>query len=247
MTGLVVALITAAALLGLAEGTRMGRRRRARDKLSRDAIARPEARGPAITRLREEIRALEHTTGLGTRLMGTRAVARELSEARLSLALLLLVDDRPEEALDVLVLINPDRIPQHLQAVLALHAIEAHLRLGEWDAAERVLDGYSASALNANGQAMRANARAQIRLGRGDARAALRVLDEAEPVPDPVRPELDLTRARALAAEGRDAAEVWRILSAQPKGALELLLRRHGGEPATQVARRILDGEGPYR
>ncbi len=247
MTGLVLALFAAAAVLGLSEATRVGRRRRARDRVARDAIADPNLRGRAITGLRAELVRLKGRPSWTTRWFGTRSLAQELCEIRLVLALMLLVDDRPEDALENLVLIDPNAIPKHLQAVLAMHAIEAHLRLGEWHAAERVIEGYPPDALNANGRAMRANAKAQIRLGRQDARGALRCLEEAQPIPDEVRPELELTRARALAAEGRDAAEVWRILQAQPRGALELLLRRHGGEAATQVARRILDGEPERR
>jgi hypothetical protein len=58
---------------------------------------------------------------------------------------------------------------------------------------------------------------------------------------------LALTRARALAVEGRGAEEVWRLLAAQPRAELMVLARRHPDEPAALVARKILDGGGAYR
>jgi hypothetical protein len=238
--GLVVATVAAAVALAAFEALRGGRRRARRNQRVVDAVGQPPLRGPLLVELTAQLAKLE---GGSSPWLGERGRKLEAAEVRLSMALLMLVDDRPEDALELLVPIHPDQLPGHLQALLAMHAVEAHLRLGEWAAAERVLDGYPPEGLNANGRALRANARAQIRLGHGDARGALRCLDEIDPVPDEVKPELELTRARALAAEGRDATEVWRLLESQPRAALELLLRRHGGEPATRVARRILDGE----
>jgi len=241
---LVIATVTVAVALAVYEGLRTGRRRARRNKRVVEAVGQPALRATVTKELQARLGALESGS---SPWLGERGRRLEAAEVRLALALLLLVDDRPEDALEVLVPIQPDGLPAHLQALLAMHAVEAHLRLGEWAAAERVLDGYPTDGLNANGRALRANARAQIRLGHGDSRGALRCLDEIAPIPDDVKPELELTRARALAAEGRDANEVWRLLNEQPRAALELLLRRHGGEPATRVARRILDGEGPYR
>jgi len=239
---IVLGLCALAAALAAVEAARNLRRRRARDRTVSAGMGDPAARPQAIASLRRELLRVERPPGL----LGRRALDREASEIRLTLALLLLVADEPEAALDELVQIDPNRLPKHLQAVLALHAVEAHLRLAEWDAAERVLDGYSDDALNANGRALRQNARAQIRLGRGDARGALRVLDETEPTPE-VAPQLAVTRARALAADGQRSDEVWRILSALQPLELERVLERHGGEPVAQAARRILDGQGPYR
>jgi hypothetical protein len=244
VVGLVLAAVAAVMALAAFETLRGGRRRTRRNQRVVEAVGQPDLRAPVTRELRERLTALESGS---SPWLGERGRRLEAAEVRLALALLLLVDDRPEDALELLVPIQPDTLPGHLQALLAMHAVEAHIRLDEFEAAERVLDGYPSEGLNANGRALRANARAQIRLGHNDARGALRVLDEIDPIPVEVRPELELTRARALAAEGRDAKEVWRLLESQPRAALELLLRRHGGEPATRVARRILDGQAPAR
>jgi hypothetical protein len=244
----VVGLVLAAVgvLVGVAafEMARADRRRAARHREVSDALATPAQRGPVLRALRENLTQLEAQR---RSWLGERGRRLEAGEVRLAIALLLLADDRPEDALEMMAPIEPDRLPPHLQALLSMHAIDAHLRLGEWAEAERVLDGYPADGLNANGRALRANARAQIRLGREDARGALRCLDEIDPAPPDVRAELELTRARALAAEGRDAEQVERLLAAQPRVALELLLRRYGGEPAARVARRVLDRKGGSR
>lgn len=203
MSFLVLALVLGAILVAVIDGRASARRRRARGRRVEEALADPARRDQAIAALAAEARALEQPGGLAVQLLGRRGRDQEKEEARLLAARLELAADRPQAALERLSAIDPNRLPRRLQTELALHAVEAHLRLSEWDAAERVLDGYSSDGLSAAGRALRANARARIRLGRGDARSALRVLDEIDPVPDEARAELDRTRAAALAALGK--------------------------------------------
>jgi hypothetical protein len=200
MTTIVLVLVLLIAALGFGESVQKLRRRRARDRRIQLAVREPEGRGAAIDELRRESQALKESRGPSAQLFGRRGVELERGEIGLGIALLLLVEDRPEEALEELAAIDPNRLPRHLQGALSLHAVEAHLRLSEWDAAERVLDGYSADALNENGRALRSNARARICLGRGEARSALRVLDEILPVPAEVKDEIEKTRAQARRA-----------------------------------------------
>jgi hypothetical protein len=247
MVGLVLLVFVAASIFAVVDQTGFGRRQRARQALARTAVSQPATRTAALAQLHAELASLEPGGALRRRLRNAQQIARESADIRFLLAMLLFVEDRPEDSLEVLIPIDPNRIPGGMRALLAMHAVAAHLRLSEWDAAERVLDGYSPDGLSESGRALRHDARAQIRLGRGDARSALRLLDEHPEVPDDVRADLALTRARALAADGRDADQVWKLLETQPRATLERLLKRHAAEPASQVARRILDGAGPYR
>src|SRR5262249_39205984 len=122
--GLVFAAVTAAFALAAFETLRSGRRRVRRNQRVVSAVGHPDDR-PAVMR---ELRArLAHLDGGSSPWMGNRGRKLEAAEVRLSLALLLLVEDEPEGALDLLVAIHPDSLPVHLQALLAMHAIEAHL------------------------------------------------------------------------------------------------------------------------
>jgi hypothetical protein len=232
---LVLALVAGALIVGTVDVARSTTRRRAVRQRVRglDGV---DGRAKAISILREEIAARAGERGW----LGRRAVEREAAELRVDVAHLLLVDGRADEALDELIALEPDRLGRGLKAALAGLAIEAHLQLGQWDAVERVLDGYAHVPLDAVDRALRVNARARLRIGRGDARAALRLLDEADAPPREAAVELDVTRARSLALEGR-AAEAERLLAGLPRDRLSRYAERHAGEPAAELARRILD------
>jgi hypothetical protein len=233
----VVLMLSALALAGVERGRALAWRR-ARARRLRAAMENPDERKRVLDELLAE---LERVTARGPSWWGTRSQSAQAAELRLGRAMLLNADDRPDEALVVLTAIDPNRVSALQQTLLGMYAIEAHLRLAQWDAAERVLDGYALDSLNPAGRALRSNARAQIRLGRGDARGALRVLDDAGDPPDEVRAELMLTRARALGLDGRDQAAVRRLLDALDRRLLERLVARHPSEPAARAARQLLD------
>jgi hypothetical protein len=226
------------ALIALAavDRVRDDRRRRALSRRVRAAAAAdPATRADAVDTLRAEALVV------GARPRGLRAA----SETRLAVAWLMLVDDRADAALDVLGLLDPNRLTRAQQLELAAHALEAHLLLGQAQAAERVLDGYAVGMRGSVGRALAGHARARIALLRGDARGALRYLDEIAPLSEFIAAAVGITRARALALAKRPADEVWAQLVAIDHDARARLARRHADEPAGVLARRLLDGLGP--
>ena len=240
MVGLVLLAFLAFAIFAVVDQSSFARRQRARLTLAGAAINDAGERTRALAQLTGELASLEPGGALRRKVRNAQQLARESADIRFALARLLLVEDRAEDSLDALLPIDPNGIPRGMRALLAMYAVATHLRLSQWDAAERVLDGYAPDGLDESGQALRRDARAQIQLGRGDARAALRLLDEQREVPADVRVALDLTRARALAADGRDPALVRTLLATQPRATLDLLIKHHPNAPTTPIARHLL-------
>jgi hypothetical protein len=151
-------------------------------------------------------------------------------------------EDRLEEAVSLAARIDARTLGRAELADLVTCELRAHVALGAWAQAESLLEHHAELFLDEETAALWSDARAQVRLGRGDVEGALAVLDAAEPVPAGARAALALTRLRARAARGRDADDVWRRLAELPRATLERLMRRHPREAAAQIAARILSG-----
>jgi hypothetical protein len=203
---------------------------RAAERLVKHALEHPARRRAAIARLEMELHGQAY-----------------LPESRVALARLYLADDRPEAALEELERAGDDAfLSDRLVLERATTRLLSLVRLHRFDQAEEALNRYSYLFLDEPTAALWADARAQMRLCRGDTEGALAVLDSAEPVPKNARPQLELTRLRVLAARDKNADEVWNGLRAQPRELLELLARRHANEPAAWIAMRLLNGSA-YR
>jgi hypothetical protein len=155
-------------------------------------------------------------------------------------------EDQPEAALRILAVTEEAPWSAEMAASRATVRLLALITLHRFDEAEALLDHHPRPFLDEAEAADWADARAQVRLGRGDPEGALAVLESAEPVPAGARARIELTRLRVLAARGRDDEVVWRRLREQPPEVLKVLTRRHGAEPAATIALRLLDGSA-YR
>src|SRR5438046_2828376 len=148
MAGLVLLAFLVFAILAIVDQTGFARRQRARQTLV-DAAERDAAeRERALAQLAAELASLDPGGALRRKTRNAQQLGGESADIRFALATLLLVEDRAEESLDALIPIDPNGLPRGMRAELAMHAVAAHLLRSEWDAAERVLDGYSPDGLS---------------------------------------------------------------------------------------------------
>jgi hypothetical protein len=156
----------------------------------------------------------------------------------------LLHADEPDACLKALDADQDKPFSDRVAVERRLLRLSALVGLRDWQRAEEILA--KPPFLDEEQAAIWADARAQVRLGRGDLEGALAVLEAAEPIPKNARAQLELTKLRILAARGRDDEIVWTGLRKVPIAVLRALARRHAVEPAALIANRILDG-GAYR
>ena len=224
---LILGALGAFFLVHLLRGDREGR---ALERLKARALADPAARRAAVERLEAQVKAV-----------------RDVPAARIALGRLYLAEDRAEAALVELERAGDDvLLSERLIAERDTVKLLTLVRLRRFAEAEALLDRYPRPFLDEDAAASWADARAQVRLGRGDVEGALAVLEAAEPVPSSARAQLELTRVRILAERGRDDEVVWTRLRAQPREVLQTLARRHGAERAAAIALRLLEGSA-YR
>lgn len=196
-------------------------------------------RAVAVKRLRAHLAELHEHPVAFAGSYPAQMIDLFIAETRLALAELLLEDDTADDALTELEAAGT----RHLYGDALLRRsrayFEAYLLLRRYGDAARALprEGYIGRFLAREGDA-------RLCLAKHDPVGAMAILGDA--FDDEALP-LQLVRARAWAALGRQPDDVERVLRAQPLEALEKLVRRNASEPAASVARRIIADAGPYR